>query len=164
MSLSNIVDILKKMPEVKGAYFLPFHVDHTHNFQGIIDYETKSVTLEDRIRYMDAQSRCGPTVTAFVDNVPVAVFGCVILWNGVGEAWSIFSEKARRYPIAMTKSAIAFFDIVEILFSLHRLQITVNSNDSRAMGWAKCLKFVPEGLMLEYSADKDDTFMMRRSK
>ena len=45
------------MPEVKNAYFLPFHVDHTNNFQGIIDYETKSLTLEDRIRYLDVQ--CG---------------------------------------------------------------------------------------------------------
>lgn len=152
------------MPEVRKTYFLPFHVDHTHNFQGIIDYETQSVTLEDRILYMDAQSRCGPAITAFVNNIPVAVFGCVILWPGVGEAWSIFSEEARRYPIAMTKGAFAFFDSCEISFSLHRLQITVNSNDSRAMNWAKCLKFVPEGLMFQYSADKDDTFMMRRSK
>ena len=162
MYSNNIVEILKSMPEVKNAYFLPFHVDHTNNFQGIVDYETKSVTLEDRIRHLDIQSRSGPTITAFVGNNPVAVFGCVILWNGVGEAWSIFSEKARRYPIAMTKSAISFFDTCEISFSLHRLQITVNSNDKRALSWAKYLKFESEGLMKQYSADKDDTFIMRR--
>jgi hypothetical protein len=164
MYSNNIVKILKSMPEVKNAYFLPFHIDHTNNFQGIIDYETKSLTLENRIRYLDVQSRSGPAVTAFVNNIPVAVFGCVILWSGVGEAWSVFSEKARRYPIAMTKGAFAFFDIVEILFSLHRLQITVNSNDERAVAWAHYLGFISEGLMTEYSADKDDTFMMRRSK
>ena len=43
MYSNNIVEILKSMPEVKNAYFLPFHVDHTNNFQGIVDYETKSV-------------------------------------------------------------------------------------------------------------------------
>lgn len=161
--LSKTVEILKKVPEVKGAYFLPFHIDHTKNFEWDIAYESpKSITPEDRIRYMDIQSRSGPTITAFVGNNPVAVFGCVILWNGVGEAWSIFSEKARRYPIAMTKSAISFFDSCEILFSLHRLQITVNSNDKRALSWAKYLKFESEGLMKQYSADKEDTFMMRR--
>ena len=162
MYLSKTVEILKRMPEVKGSYFLPFHIDHTKNFQGLIDYEVKSITLEDRIRLVDSQSKSGPTITAFVNNIPVAVFGCVILWSGVGEAWSIFSEKARRYPIAMTKSAISFFDSCEILFSLHRLQITVNSNDKRALSWAKYLKFESEGLMKQYSADKDDTFMMRR--
>lgn len=158
----KIVAILKRLPNVKGVYYLPFNVDHTKNFQGIIDYETKSITLEDRIRYLDIQSRSGPAVTAFVDNVPVAVFGCVILWNGVGEAWSVFSEKAKRYPIAMTKGAFAFFDSVEILFSLHRLQITVKSDDKRAVAWAHYLGFEPEGLMTEYSADKEDTFIMRR--
>ena len=164
MYSSNLVEILKAMPEVRKAYFLPFHIDHTKNFQGIIDYETQSITLEDRIRYLDIQSRSGPAITAFVGNIPVAVFGCVILWNGVGEAWSVFSEKARRYPVAMTKGAIAFFDIVEILFVLHRLQITVKCSDSRAVSWAKYLKFEPEGIMKGYSADKDDTYMMRRNK
>lgn len=151
------------MPTVKKAYFLPFHIDHTTNFQGIKDYATKSITLEDRIRYLDIQSKSGPAITAFVDNIPVAVFGCVILWNGVGEAWSVFSEKARRYPIAMTKGAFAFFDSCEILFSLHRLQITVNSTDKRALAWAHYIGFVSEGLMEKYSADQEDTFIMRRN-
>ena len=163
MYLSKTVEILKVMPTVKKAYFLPFHVDHTKNFQGIIDYDTKSITLEDRIRYLDFQSKCGPAITAFVNNIPVAVFGCVILWNGVGEAWSVFSKQARRYPIAMTKSAFSFFDSCEISFSLHRLQITVNSNDKRAVAWAHYLGFKSEGLMKQYSADKNDTFMMRRT-
>jgi|TARA_R110000823_G_scaffold283636_1_gene401813 hypothetical protein len=162
MYSNNIVEILKAMPNVKKAYFLPFHIDHTKKFEGIINYETKTISLADRIGYLDVQSKSGPAITAFVNNVPVAVFGCVILWNGVGEAWSVFSEKARRYPIAMTKGAISFFDIVQILFNLHRLQITVNCNDKRAVSWAKYLKFESEGIMKKYSADKDDTYIMRR--
>jgi len=91
------------------------------------------------------------------------MFGCVFLWRGVGEAWSLFTEQSRRYPIAMTKGAISFFNSCQTLFNLHRLQITVNSNDKRAMSWAKTLGFVSEGLMIDYSADKDDTHMMRRT-
>ncbi len=163
MYLSKTVEILKEMPVVKGAYFLPFHIDHIKNFEWDIKYESpKSITLKDRIRHLDIQSQCGPSITAFVGDTPVAVFGCFVMWHGVAEAWSIFSEKARRYPIAMTKSAISFFDTCEISFSLHRLQITVNSNDKRALSWAKYLKFESEGLMKQYSADKDDTFIMRR--
>jgi hypothetical protein len=69
------------------------------------------------------------------------MFGLVFLWKGVGEAWSLFTEESRRYPIAMTKGAIAFFDICQILFNLHRIQITVKSNDKRAVRWAKTLRF-----------------------
>ena len=62
----------------------------------------------------------------------------------------------------MTKGAFSFFNIAEILFSLHRIQITVISEDKRALAWAHYLGFVSEGLMKEYSADKEDTFIMRR--
>jgi ribosomal protein S18 acetylase RimI-like enzyme len=43
------------------------------------------------------------------------------------------------------------------------LQITVKTEDKRAVSWAKCLGFVVEGTMKDYSADKEDFYMMRRS-
>jgi len=164
MFLANIDQILKSMPHVRGGYYLPLHADHLHHFKGIEEYGSESITLEDRKRFVMAQSERGPGVTAFVDNEPVAMFGCVFLWNGVGEAWSLFSEEARRYPIAMTKGGFAFFDSCEILFNLHRIQITVKCSDERAVRWAKMLRFVEEGRMLAYSADKEDTYIMRRTE
>jgi hypothetical protein len=158
----NEVNIIKHMPIIKGAYFLPFHMDHAWRCDAIKEFESKSLTLEDRIRMLEMQSLSGPTVSAFLGDEPVAVFGCVLLWSGVGEAWSLLSEKARRYPIAMTKAAKCFFNNVETQFNLHRLQITVKSTDKRAMGWAKTLGFVSEGLMLQYSADKEDNYIMRK--
>ena len=53
MYSNNIVEILKAMPNVKKAYFLPFHIDHTKKFEGIINYETKTISLADRIGYLD---------------------------------------------------------------------------------------------------------------
>lgn len=150
------------MPHVKGGYFLPFHIDHLNNFQGIKDYESKSMPIEDRKYYINLQSQSGPCITAFVNSVPVAVFGCVIIWSGVGEAWSLFSEEARRYPIAMTKGAKAFFDSCTISYRLHRMQITVKTSDKRAVAWAKALGFESEGTMIKYSADQEDTYIMRR--
>jgi len=151
-----------EMPHVQGGYYLPFHMDHLNNFQGIIDYESKSMSLEDRKQYINLQSQAGPCITAFVHNVPLAVFGCVILWRGVGEAWSLFAEGARRYPIAMTKGAKSFFDSCVISYNLHRLQITVKTSDKRAVAWARTLGFEAEGVMHKYSADQEDNFMMRR--
>jgi len=158
----NEVNIIKHMPIIKSAYFLPFHMDHAWRCDAIKEFESKSLTLEDRIRMLEMQSLSGPTVSAFLGDEPVAVFGCVLLWSGVGEAWSLLSEKARRYPIAMTKAAKCFLNNVETQFNLHRLQITVKSTDKRAMGWAKTLGFVSEGLMLQYSADKEDNYIMRK--
>ena len=151
------------MPHVQHGYYLPFHPEHLVDFKGIEEYGSKSIQIEDRKRFVEFQSQCGPCITAFVNNRPVAIFGCVFFWTGVGEAWSLFTEQSRRYPIAMTKGAIAFFDSCQILFNLHRLQITVKCADKRAVSWAKHLGFVEEGTMIAYSADKDNTFIMRRS-
>lgn len=153
----------KDMPVVKGGYYLPFHVDHLDNFEGITEYGDKSLSFEDRKHYIHFQSQVGPAVTAFVHGVPVAVFGCVIVWKGLGEAWALFSDEARRYPIAMTKGAKAFFDACIRSYLLHRLQITVKTVDKRAINWAECLGFVVEGTMKEYSSDKQDFYIMRRT-
>lgn len=163
MYLTHVDKILKAMPQVRNGYYLPFHITHSLNFQGIQEYGSKSIKIEDRIKYLEYQSQLGPSITAFVNRRPVAVFGCVFLWKGVAEAWSLFTEESRRYPIAMTKGAISFFDSCQILFNLHRIQITVKCDDSRAVSWAKYLRFTEEGKMKAYSADKEDTYIMRRT-
>lgn len=163
MFLTNIDQILKAMPDVENGYYLPFHESHLDNFKGIVEYESQSIAIEDRKRFLVFQSHCGPCVTAFVNRIPVAVFGLMFHWKGVGEAWSMFAEESRRYPIAMTKGAFAFFDSCQILFNLHRIQITVKCDDKRAVRWAKALGFTEEGVMVQYSADKEDTYIMRRT-
>jgi hypothetical protein len=151
------------MPKVKGVTYHAFKYEHLNNFEGLSDDTAFQVSQHDRKRRVVYQSQCGPCITAMYNNIPIAIFGTVIIWDGLGEAWSLFSEKARRYPIAMTKGANTFFDICEILFSLHRIQITVRSTDRRAVSWARCLGFKSEGLLKEYSTDKTDYYIMRRS-
>ena len=152
----------KYMPKIQNGGYVPFNELHLKTFQGLDSYGVAQVPIEVREQRIIHQSKCGPSVTAYIDNRPVAIFGCVILWDGVGEAWSLFSEQARRYPIAMTKGAFTFFDICEILFTLHRIQITVRSEDKRAMSWASFLGFREEGLLKAFSADKKDYYMMRK--
>ena len=156
-------DIRKYFPKLKNGGYVPFQPSHLINFKGYDNYGTTSTANQDRERNIIHQSTCGPAITAYINNRVVAIFGCVIIWNGLGEAWSLFDQQARRYPIAMTKGANAFFDICEILFTLHRIQITVRSNDQRAVSWAKFLHFKQEGLLTEYSSDKQDYYIMRRA-
>ena len=151
------------MPKVKGVTYRQFTYTDVINFEGLNDDTGFQTSTSDRKRRMVHQSESGPCITALINNRVVAIFGMVLIWDGLGESWSVFSKEARRYPIAMTKGANAFFDICEILFSLHRIQITVRSTDKRAVSWAKCLGFKSEGLLKEYSVDKTDYYIMRRS-
>jgi hypothetical protein len=95
-------------------------------------------------------------------NEPVACFGCSLLWDGVGEMWSVIGDTARTRPIAMTKVGLAFADICEIALRLHRLQITVKTADVRAISWARAIGFISECTMKEYSADRYDYDLMVR--
>jgi hypothetical protein len=111
---------------------------------------------------LEMQARLGLAVTALVHGKPVAMFGCIILWTGVGEMWSIISDDARRYPKQLTIVAKEFSDIVTQSLSLHRLQITVRSDEPRALRWAEYLGFEVEGLMRKYSPDFEDTYILAR--
>ena len=148
------------MPKVKGVRFVNFDVTHLDNFKGLDDYELSDMSIEYRKLYIAHQSELGPTISAISDTNTLAIYGAVRLWRGVAEAWSIFDDEARRYKIAMCKGAFGFFDMIVILYDLHRLQITVKKDDERAVAWATYLGFQPEGLMKAYSVDKDDVYMM----
>ena len=163
MFLIDYVEVFKHMPHVKGGYYLPFLPPHLDELDCIEVHNQVAIGSKDFKRMICHQAECGPTITAFIYGKPVAIFGCTMLWKGVAESWSLLSEQSRRYPIAMTKAGLTFIDICEILFHLHRVQITVKTSDSRDMAWAKALAFVPECNMVHYSADKEDYTLLRRN-
>lgn len=150
------------MPNIDNISYHTFKPYHLNNYKGLKSYGISSMSDSTRKQGIERQSLLGPCVTVMHHNDVIAIFGVVLIWKGLGEAWSTFDEKARRYPIGMTKGALTFFDICEILFSLHRLQITVLSTDNRALRWANTIGFVQEGLLTQYSEDKKDFYMMRR--
>lgn len=151
------------MPKVKGCQYVKFEEHHLNNLDAMDLYGSKQMSNQARKQNIVQQSMVCDAVTALVNNDPVAVFGAYILWPGVAEAWSLFDPKAKRYPIAMSKGAFAFFDIITILNDLHRMQITVKKNDKKAVSWANYLGFVVEGEMKGYGTDNEDYFMMRRN-
>lgn len=154
-------EVLEHLPHVDGSYYLPFHVDHLDNLDGIESY-TQMLGLEGFKNQIAGQATRGPVITAFLHGQPVAVFGCGLLWNGVAEAWSLLSPQSKRYPIAMIRASKAFLDICWITFNLHRLQISVKTSDNVAMRFAQALKFEPEGIMAKYSPAQEDFTLFRR--
>lgn len=154
-------EVLENLPHVKGAYFLPFHVDHLDQLDNLDDY-IRVLGMEVFKQQIAGQATRGPVITAFLYGKPVAVFGCGLLWNGVAEVWSLLSEQSKRYPLAMIRASKAFLDICWITFNLHRLQISVKTSDNVAMRFALALKFEPEGIMAKYSPAQEDFTLFRR--
>jgi len=149
---------------MKGSFFMPFspaHTERLHVTQPEIVAASKFIDISEAIIN---QASLGPAVTAFYGSQPVACFGFVPIWTGVGEAWLIADDKARSKPIGMTKMAKLFFDILQISYELHRVQIAVRTSDTRAHKWALFLGFKEEGIMRRYGPDGADHYIMARCK
>ena len=162
MSLLPVDLINREAVYHPGVVFLPFHMEHLERIkvaQPEVLALSKGVNMKTMIR---AQSEMGVAITAFLYGTPVAILGCVLCWEGVGEMWMLIDERARTVPVALTKSALRMCDIFEIYLRLHRLQITVRKDDRRAVRWAQRLGFNAEGLMLKYGPDQSDFYLMAR--
>jgi RimJ/RimL family protein N-acetyltransferase len=160
----QFVEQLNRSCKVKGAFFMPFspaHTERLHITQPEIVAASKYMDIPEAIAN---QANLGPAVTAFCGFQPVACFGFVPIWSGVGEAWLIADDKARAKPIGMTKVARLFFDILPISYELHRVQIAVRTSDTRAHKWALFLGFKEEGIMRRYGPDGADHYIMARCK
>lgn len=157
----NIIELNERLPYKAGVCYIPMHPSHLHHMRITEDQLpfAKAVSMD---AMLEMQARLGLAVTALVHNKPVAMFGCIMLWTGVAEMWSIISDDARRYPKQLTIVAKGFSDIVAQSLSLHRLQLTVRSDEPRALRWAEYLGFEIEGLMHKYSPDGTDTYILAR--
>ena len=158
----SIKEFTQSMPKYNGVVYTPFIFDHAISIVGG-EFEGYSTQRMIGVQEMlETQAQYGFAFSCWLHGEVVAVFGCSLLWQGVGEMWSVIGDTARTKPIAMTKIGLAFADICEIALNLHRLQITVKTSDIRAMKWAKAIGFISECTMKQYSQDKDDYDLMVR--
>ncbi len=104
----------------------------------------------------------GPAWTLLRDERPVFSGGIVILWNGVGEAWTLMSERVREYPLAVVKTIRFCIDEAVRSYQLRRVQATVKKHDDRAIALLHAVGFKIEGLMEQYGPDGEDYYMVRR--
>jgi len=150
---------IRRKAGVRFIPFLPQHIQYLEIDDPGMLAAARAVDLQT---FIASQARIGTAITVLVHGHPVAAFGCVLLWPGCAEVWSILSPQAREHPIHMTRVASAFIDIATQSLRLHRVQMIVRCNDLRAVRWALALGFNIEGAMLKYLVDGSDAYIMGR--
>jgi hypothetical protein len=89
-------------------------------------------------------------------NKAVAICGILELWKNVGEAWSIINTDQISKFIARNFRR----EIKRLLKEkYHRIQMTTDVDDPKALALAKMLGFSIEGVMKKYSTEKKNHFM-----
>jgi RimJ/RimL family protein N-acetyltransferase len=151
-----------EMHKRKGMYYLPFVPEHFN----LLDFNHKEISVLSDVyevkSLISCQAQMGVAFTAFRRNRAVAIIGVVNIWPGVGEMWSVFDEEARSIPATMLRAGKGFSDIAIRYLQLHRLQITVRTDDNRAFRYAKAIGFETESVMRKYGPDQVDYLLMAR--
>ena len=120
--------------------------------------------IENYPDVLKAYAVMGPAYIAVHHGQPLAVFGCIPLWSGVGEAWLITDKNLSTIARPFHRVTKKMFDIFMSELQLVRLQVTVHSLNFQAIKWIKTLYFREEGRLQKYGPDGEDFFMYARIK
>jgi len=96
----------------------------------------------------DTLKRClQHSVVCVVDGTPIGAGGVQEMYAGVGEAWTLLSDRiVQEHPMAISRFAIRWLDRLQAEGGFVRVQ-TMCENAEKNLNWIETLGFVREGLM-----------------
>jgi hypothetical protein len=108
------------------------------------------------------QASAGPAFTLIVHGRVGAIFGFVLLWRGLAEAWMVVTPHVRPIALPFSRQSRKLIDIVALSLHLRRVQIHVHTANLPAARWAKVAGFAIEATLPFYTADGQDVYLMSR--
>ena len=100
-----------------------------------------------------------PGYTGFVGDEVIGCAGVVILWPGVGEAWSVLTDRVLEHRFWLQRTVKAVIRDIMSGLQLHRLQATVRADSERNVRWIESLGFVREACLSAYDSYRFDYYM-----
>ncbi len=101
-------------------------------------------------------------MTISSNGLTVASGGIDLMWDGVGEAWTIISRHIEKYRFSVHKAVKRYLEETTKEKNLHRVQAHVLRGDETAMRWIVRLGFHPEGLCKKYGPGGEDYILYAR--
>lgn len=129
------------------------------HFDEIIGQESQSYfrdILRQHPEYKEQIYRQSSGQAGRLDGVIIAVCGITKLASYMGEGWAYFSEDLPKGKIQVIKAIKAFIDSQK---QYRRIQCTVDVYNHKAIRFAKCLGFKPEGILQSYGPEGHDYMM-----
>jgi hypothetical protein len=105
------------------------------------------------------EASAGFTAIRISDNKILGCGGVKFLWPGVGEGWAIFSDEIENYKRDCYEYATNYGSNLIREMKLHRIQATLNANNSLAIKFAESIGLVRECLMKGYGYDGSDYYL-----
>jgi len=135
---------------------IDFKPEHYREIEEIYSEPKLTDILFGQADEMEAVAKAGPCWTLITDDG--RVIGCVgmtMLWQGVGQAWAVFSPLVKEYGIAVSRAVKRMISHGFDEYGLDRLQAIVLPEEDRNIKWARFLGFEEEGIARELVYGKD---------
>jgi RimJ/RimL family protein N-acetyltransferase len=139
---------------------IPCHEEHVKMFTPRALYSGENLFLVEK--YLKAPNAASSTLLK--DNEILGCCGFVILWKGVAETWTLFSESVAKYGDEFTEKILYMHDFYEKNLELHRVHCYVKSDNEMAVRWAERLRYKKEGSLEGLGSGGEDYFVMARTK
>lgn len=114
----------------------------------------------DRGLLVEGQKTIGGTL---VDGDTVLATGGVhMMWDGVGEAWTLVSPMLRNNGTVFARYTKRMFDDIIQTNNLRRVQATIHETDDVGLRFALWLGFKGEGVMHKYGMNGENYIRVAR--
>lgn len=114
--------------------------------------EFSNLPLGD-IPICDMMVNYGLSVAILQKGKVAAAMGVIPLWEGVGEAWAVLTNKIKENPLTLIRLTKDMISRAQETMCLHRIQVSVVERDYNICRWIKSLGFHSEGVMEKFGPD-----------
>ena len=147
------------MAKQKNLELIPFRIEHIslieareHEAMGLLKMEN---VYEQLAAMADASVECG---TYIADGKIICCAGYYELWKGVAEVWTIPSIYVPEYALSFARALRGYVDRIINELGYHRVQ-TACPDDALHHRWMRWLKMEPEGVLRQYTNNRDNYCM-----
>lgn len=137
-----------------------FQADHLDRF--ITRDKTAAVEPQKaKIRSLHALGGSEIRTILLGDEV-VGVVGVTPYWRGVGEVWTLLSDRVREAPIGFHRAMTQLLDELCTSGPFHRVHSYVRCDFDTGVRWIMSLGFWYEGRLVKFGEDRSDHFLFAR--
>lgn len=131
---------------------IPFKANHLLELpKEILASQKFTMSVESYAQIVQLPGRAW---TAFDGEKPIGCGGIFDLWQGVGEAWAVFTPELLKHPFFLHRVAKHLIWRLMLQNKYHRIQMNIVDGFEAGIKWAVALGFRPEGLLHAYTPDK----------
>ena len=139
---------------------IPYEPDHAYT---IIEEKLREhdmwLTNKAESEFWPVEWAKHPSATLMIGDRVILCGGVMILNRNCGEAWTLFADGFKKYPIACFKACKAVIDDAVREHNLVRVQAFISPGVNGGREFAERLGFEQEGLLRAVGPDNEDLYM-----